>query len=304
MIIKSHKKLSCISCLFILFLIGCTESANDGSLERKEVAPIATTITATDSLMINTSEHVIVPFAILNVNDTYLIATQFDTDRLLNVFSLPDLRYLYTWGSHGRGPAEYTQPPLFFNTPGGDTLVMSDVLGFKQDTYVVNDSSLVTVSSDKLRYTGQFDPLSRVRKISDSMYIGDFNTSDVNDNHEYILLKTNQPDFFIKFGDYPTTDWPDYYQRQAYYVKSNAFNKKLGVFAAFYMNANAIKLFDASGALLNHIMFDDFDYSSADMNTNVHEFQRSIYHSDDTYIYTIGYYRKNALDDPDDNKPT
>jgi hypothetical protein len=50
MIIKSHKKLLCISCLYILFLIGCTESARDGLLERKEVASIATTIAATDSL--------------------------------------------------------------------------------------------------------------------------------------------------------------------------------------------------------------------------------------------------------------
>jgi hypothetical protein len=301
----NHKSLSIsLICLCVLLQIRCAESTGDVPIERKNTAPIATTISPTDSLMINAFEHVIVPFTLLNLDDTYLIVAHYNTERLLNVFSLPDLNYLYSWGSHGRGPTEYTDPPRYFNTPGGDTLILSDVVGFKQDTYVVNDSSLVLAASDQLSYTGQMGVLERVRQISDSMYIADYISFVKDDNYEYVLLKKNQPDYSVKFGEYPITDWPDMYQKQMYHLKSNAFNKDVGIFAAFYMSANAIKLFDTSGTLLNHIMYDDFDFSTVDRTAGRHQLLRYIQYSDEAYIYTIGFNRENASDGTADNEST
>lgn len=285
-------------------MIGCIESTGNVSIERKNTAPIATTISPTDSLMINAFEHVIVPFMLLNLDDTYLIVAHYSTERLLNVFSLPDLNYLYSWGSHGRGPSEYTDPPRYFNTPGGDTLILSAVTRYTQDTYVVNDSSLVLAASDQLSFTGQMSVLERVRQISDSMYIANYVSFVDDDNYEFILLKKNQPDYSVKFGEYPITDWPDMYQKQMYHLKSNVFNKESGIFAAFYMSANAIKLFDTSGAMLKHITYDDFDFSTVDRTAGSNKTLRYTQYSDAAYIYSIGFNRENASDVTADNEST
>jgi len=281
------KLLLCI--ILSVFVVACSQSqkniGNDVVL-----ADVIGTLSPTSTTEYVSSEEIFDPVGIFLINDRYLIVRQYADRDFLRILSLPDLEPLYTWGTSGRGPGEFRMPPLFFNTiEGTNELIISDVLDFRQEHFIISDTAITFEKSQMLRYEGQYNMVERLRRIDDSTYISDFIPMDAPDSIEYIILRPDNDQVVSRFGKYPITD-VDYTKMAFLSMKSNAYNSEKGVFAAFYMSLNAFKLFRKDGELIGEYMVDGFRYEAVSPEEALNYTYRYIQDSSNDHIYTLGVY--------------
>lgn len=277
-----------------LTLLSCGELKDDRD-DAVISAEISGALTYYNNVDYVSPDSVFNPFRILNINDRYLIIHQFADRNFLRVLSLPDLKPLYFWGSNGRGPGEFTMPPVHFNLDTGEnTLIISDLLDFRQEHYLVTDSTLILGNSYMLRYNGQPNLIEKPRRIDDSTYFADNDPIDADDTTEYIILRPDSDQLVRKFGKYPVNDLEPT-RKMFLNMKSNAYNPEKEIFAAFYMSLNAIKLFRKDGEMIGEYMLDGFSFDAVNPEEAMNYTYRYIQDSSKDHIYTLGVYG-NAAD--------
>lgn len=272
-----------------LALVNCSElkSDHDDGIISAEITGSLSSLNSIDYL---SPDSVFNPFRILNINDQFLIVHQYADRNFLRVLTLPDLKPLYFWGSSGRGPGEFAMPPVHFNTMGSEsTVIISDLMDFRQEHYTLTDSTLILGKSYMLRYSGQPNLIEKPRHIDDTTYFADNDPIDASDTAEYIILRPDNDQLVQKFGNYPIND-VDPTLKIFLNMKSNAYNPEKGVFAAFYMSLNAFKLFRKDGELIGEYMVDGFSYEAVNPEDALNYTYRYIQDSSNDHIYTLGVY--------------
>lgn len=282
-------------CLIVsVLVVACSQSQKNISNEIV-LADVIGTLSPTSTTEYVSPEAIFNPMGIIRVNDQYLIVHQYADRDFLRVLSLPDLKPLYTWGASGRGPGEFRMPPVYFNTIAGtNELIISDVLDFRQEHFIVSDTAIIFEKSRMLRYEGQYNMLERPRRIDDSTYFSDFIPMDDIDSTEYIILRPDSDPLISRFGTYPIMD-VDHIKKAFLLMKSNAYNSEKEIFAAFYISMNAFKLFRKDGEMIGEYMIDGFSFDVVNPEEAMNYTYRYIQDSSKDHIYTLGVYG-NAAD--------
>ncbi len=282
-------------CLIVsVLVVACSQSQKNIGNE-VVLADVIGTLSPTSTTEYVSPDAIFNPMGIFRVNDRYLIVSQYADRDFLRILSLPDLEPLYTWGTSGRGPGEFRMPPVYFNTIAGtNELIISDVLDFRQEHYIVSDTAITFEKSRMLRYEGQYNMVERLRRVDDSTYISDFIPMDAPDSVEYIILRPDNDQVVSRFGTYPIID-VDHIKKAFLLMKSNAYNPDKEIFAAFYMSMNAFKLFRKDGEMIGEYRVDGFSFDAVNPEEAMNYTYRYIQDSSKDHIYTLGVYG-NAAD--------
>lgn len=274
-----------------MLLISCQSDQieHDPTSIPTPLADLSATLAAADNIDYSGDRPYFLPFGLLNVNDQYLIKHRWTENDFLGVIKLPEMTYLYTWGTKGSGPGEFSWPPMFlFTANDEDILLMSDIIDFKQEQFKVGISSLTLLQSDDFRQDGQTQPFEIVTPIDKQKYVVGNIPFDNDDNAEFLFLETNNEIPISAFGNYPNTT-TEFQNKPHRFKKTGASNSKLKRFVAFYKYHDAFKVIDFNGDLIGHHKVNGFEYEYADTVVVDPYLSRNVTHSTDDLIYTIGY---------------
>jgi hypothetical protein len=276
--------------LALLGIFSCntkTEPDRFNNFEEVRALPFEDTLQHANVISLEEEIELFNPLRIQNVNDQYLIISLYSDNNFINVFRLPEMDFLYSWGRQGRGADEFMHPPVYLQNRSNE-LIMYDAVLQNLRFYAVSDTELVkTQRTLPLLYDGQRDPLNRISRINDSLYFADYGSSTENTNSEYVALRPDSEEPLFTFGKYPETELGAF-QRYAEYAKTNVSKPDGSRFAAFYINYNKFKIFNTKGQEVTAVQVedpflpentqgeDDFDYRYAACATN-------------NYIYLLGF---------------
>jgi hypothetical protein len=275
--------------LFFYLIIGfCSCScqfAESDLLETTEALPFSDTLKSREiSIVSNTG--LLNPVKIINVDDTYLVISDNREEDLFQVYSLPELDYLYSWGRQGRGPDEFMFIPVVEINTKNDEIILYES-GLQQlRIYTVTDTAFVLKEEMPLSYENQIDPLTHIQRLNDTLYIADYGTAFEDTNHEYVALRPGKNEPLLTFGKYPKTDLEGM-ERYFRYSKTNAASPNGERFAAFYLYHNLIKIFNPEGEELKAIQINDPFLSVDPLEDDFFRF-RFLLSATEKYLYSLG----------------
>jgi len=225
------------------------------------------------------------PSEFVNVSDNYLLVSDSGTNGFIKVFKIPELKFLYSWGSQGSGPNEFQHTPIHdINTFNGN-VILYEIGSRILREYSVNDTTLSLVNETFLKYEDQHHPLSGITRVNDDLYIVENRISLDGKNHEFLALQPNNSSPLFSFANYPETEL-ELNEKYWEYIKSIGISDDASRIAAFYYYHNKFKIFDNTGKLLNK-----FKVKDGSINNNEGELlnflYRSIKSSSDSYLYLL-----------------
>jgi hypothetical protein len=275
--------------LFFYFIIGfyvCScQSDESGLFETTVALPLSDTLKSREISIVNHT-GLLNPVKIINVDDKYLVISESREEDLFQVYSLPELDYLYSWGRQGRGPDEFMFTPLVEINTADENIILYE-LGLQQlRIYTVTDTAFVKKEEISLSYENQLDPLTHIRRLNDSLFVADYGTAFEDTNHEYIALQPGINEPLFTFGNYPESDLEGM-ERYFRYTKTNAANPDGEKFAAFYLYHNLVKIFNSNGVELKAIQIND-PFISVDPAEDDYFLFRFLLTATETYLYSLG----------------
>lgn len=244
-------------------LFSCSPIDNQKKVELKsEVSRLI----PVDSIMIDTGTSAFFPFDIIDIESGYIVQTQRSPVGFIRVFDATGRKYLYDWGSPGKGPGEFSMPPFFMNVIG-EELILSDVMDFSQEYFMVTDTALIHQKSASLRYDGQPSLLERIVWYGEDLYLADNHPVEPSDQSEYILLEIDNDQIRNAFGAYPVQDMsPD--QKSSRFLKTTAIHPEDKKIMSFYMRYNAFKQYNDMNedglTLIDEFRIEDFSVDPGD----------------------------------------
>lgn len=291
--------------IFLLFLVltSCQTSQIENGKEIVNALEFTSTIEVSKTYNFTDQVNIFNPFRILNVNEDYIVVSELKQDDFFHLFSLPNLKYLYSSGENGRGPNEFIAPPTYIevNKKG---LEVYDPLLETLRFFSIGDSSLVEWKKISLGYNNQIEPLNRPIRINDSTYYADYGTSVEETNSEYIALRPGEEDSLFTFGKYPSSDL-EKFDRYSHFLKTNISRSNDDRFATFYIYHNRFKIFGRKGKKLKDISINDpfVQENSSDFGEYIYRITSC---SSNDYIYLLGVYAsgKRVYDNPNANLKT
>lgn len=284
-----------LSKLILFFLAACCISCqvkhSDGGVGiTVDALPYADTLSVQRSVKTDTEDALLTPLKTLNLNDQYLIISERRNENFFNVLKLPEIDYLYSWGTISQGPEadEFTTTPFFINT-AGDQLIVYDAMAMRLKFIAVHDSGVEKMDEKELSYTGQMDPLNRVRRIKDDLYFVDYGTTMEETDREHVALEPGNPDTLFTFGRYPESELEGF-DRYGIYLKNNISNPEGSRFLTAYYYQNFMKLYNSDGEVLKTITINDPYIEKVDVEEPRDYLYRTTAWASDDYIYMLGYH--------------
>lgn len=296
-------KHSIIFIIIFLFFVACREKSSEIDIVVDNLPQVQ--LLHHESVQLPEEGKLVNPYGIEVVNDEYLIIINESSDRIIQVFQLPELNWLYSWGRLGRGPGEfYSHIDEQSINIKKDTLIFYNTITNRGSLkyYVINDEEIREVKEHQIFYEGQRMPLNRVRRITDELYFADFGIVEET-NQEYIALSPNSIDSLFTFGSFPDTDLQRH-RRAQYFAKTNVAKPDGQKFAAYYLHHNKFSMYDFEGNPLVHGDIHDLNVPIAQQSTN--EFiYRAFTHASDDYIYVYSPYsnEETIFADPENYSP-
>jgi len=273
--------------LFVFLISGCSifdESENFTSIEAIEYGPVL----ESETYSFDGQMNILRSGQMINFNDLFLIVSDAEEDAIFKVFSLPELDYLYSWGSIGSGPDEFRHVPINQVNVSNNQIIIYELGTQDLVSYEVTDSTFNYSGREELNYDGQHGILSGIKKLNDSKYIAEYGTGLEDTNYEFIALEPGNSTPLYKFGEYPETGLAEH-ERYFNYRKTTALSFKREKFAAFYLHQNKFKIFDDEGNLVD--MFQIIDEYS-DSTPSDQFLYRTAKEVSDQFIYTFGIHEK------------
>ncbi len=235
----------------------------------------------------NEKAELLYPLRILNLNDTYLIISDYKPKDIFLVFRIPELEYLYGWGREGRGPDEFPVSRVREINQRGDELILFEPISQNLRFYAVEDTGFVKVEEQLLMYEGQLgDPLYQIRRLNDSLYIADYGTSFEDTRYEHIALRPGQEEGLFYFGRYPEVDLHNVLRYEEF-LKLNAVHPNGTKFAVFYIYQNQIKIYNSHGEELKNVKIED-PYVEHEKTIGDFFQYRTQPWATENYLYTLG----------------
>jgi hypothetical protein len=270
----------------LAMVINCSGNDRSNITEKKELmAPQQ--LNVEEIVRIDNQTEIINPRVITIVDDEYLMVSSDRAEGFLQIFQLPDLEYLYSWGKSGRGPDEFEHTPLTEINAFGDTISVYHFGTQSMRYYTVNDTALVPDQEVTLSYEDQTDVLNNISRLEEGVYIMDYGDSPGQSSKEHIALETDNENPVFTFGGYPESDLSGF-ERYWKFMKSSTTKPDGSRFAAFYYFHNLIRIYDSNGDLKHELIIEDETLN--DRNEQAEEFHyRSLQSVSDSWIYSLGY---------------
>ncbi|MCC5905537.1 MAG: hypothetical protein JJU13_04990 [Balneolaceae bacterium] len=264
--------------------------------------PVADTLSAHVISFENETE-LLHPVRIVNVNDSYLVISDNRREGIFQVFNMPELEFLYSWGQTGRGPDEFLIIPVTeINTSEENELILYEI-GLQQLRYYkVSDSAFINTDEKFLSHNRQIDPLTHVQKLNNGYFVADYGTSFEDTNHEYIVLAPDQQEAIFTFGKYPSTELegPERYFK---YIKTNTASHDGSKFAAFYVYHNMFKIFNSEGQKVQAKRVEDRNLTNEATISDSFLYS-TLEWASDNYLYSLGWHaeREKISENPESFK--
>lgn len=255
-----------------------------------ESLPIEDTLEATVIYSIDNTS-IFNPRRIVNVNDEYLVIIDTRPEGIFQVFSLPSMDFLYEWGRIGGGPAELDDTPVDVNVNDRELITYHHSLRHLR-FHLITDTTMVMTRELPLYYGDQIAPLNHIRRINDSLFVADYDMTDLareTTDHEYIALAPGNEEALFTFSQYPATELEGRV-RFADFSKINTARPDGSKFAAFYSYHNMLKIYNSNGDMLKFIeVLDQNLPEDAWRENREHRFiYRDTGWSSDKYMYVLG----------------
>lgn len=231
-----------------------------------------------------TVDSIRIPPLLLSVSRLFiaqdrLVAYEPKKDTLFSFWQLPECRYLFSAGRKGEGPDDFLMlDKVFVETPRGFKafeLSSSKIKELKTDDY----NSLKVVAEKRLEANQM--PLNRFLFLADSSYC--FLSKD--EQHEYVLL--NKKGETRSFSPYPEgiLEMKEGDMKPFVYNKLTVAKPDGEKFAAFYVYAKMIRLYNREGEMLKEILLEK-PAASSEEGMRV-AYYSSYPYATDTYIYVL-----------------
>lgn len=283
----------------IVFIIFLMYSCNDTPkyVEKIQALPIDTTIHAE---VIPIEAELLKPTHIENINDNYLVIIDEKPKGIFQVFSLPNIDFLYSWGQKGRGPNEFSMTSFTSINVHKNQLILDMLEGVH--CYTITDTALVFDQKLLLSYKNQRAPLNGIVRLNDSIYIIEYGMG-LNTETEFMALSPDETTPLFTFGKYPETHLQRDERYQAY-SKVGVAKPDGSKFAAFYLYHNRFKIYDNKGSILKKVIIND-SYLPADVMSKKKFVYRGFIHASDNYIYVFApnTTEKEMFDNPQSFRP-
>lgn len=272
----------------VLILIGVTQfnSCKENKINKLgagEVVSYSDTLKTNNVYSLNSEESFYNPIQIENINDEYLLVSEYLREDFFRVFKLPEVNYLYAWGVEGRGPGEFQTTPVYLQF-NNQKVIPYDAISKRLKFLSINDTALTYLEEQELRYEGQIEPLNRIVRMNDSLYFADYGSGLEETNAEHIAIEPDCMDSLFTFGSYPETELIGY-ERYFNFMKSSVAKPDGSKFAAFYLKHNLLKIYDVEGELKHQIEVQDPYLEEKEDITF-----RSVKSVSNNFIYALGLY--------------
>jgi hypothetical protein len=265
--------------------LSCSKSGSEENTIQVNALPYNTELKAAEHSF-DAEANIYNPGEITNVDDQYLVVSDAEDDAIFKVFSLPELVFLYAWGSQGQGPDEFEFVPLNEINTVNNELMVYDIGSQSLIFYSVQDTTFVNEGASELSYEGQADILNNIVRLNDRLFAADKGAFYDDTNHEFVVLQpgSDEPEFL--FGEYPDSEFtgPEQYFS---FRKTGVSSEAIGKFAAFYLYHNQFNIFDHEGNLLIHKQVEDEYTPGAGMQSDSFRYRLAKWASDN-YIYVMG----------------
>lgn len=294
-----YKRDVCLIALIIaLISLSCNKNGDvsnslHNEFEAIQAASILDTLSPSKIHQLSDDLTLVNSFEMVNVNDSYLVISEQRSEDFINVFELPSVNYLYSFGRVSQGPEvyEFSSVPVFLDTYK-DQLVIHDAISRRVRFIEIDINNVLKSAEKSLSYDGQLEPLSRVRMMDENLLFADYGTSIEHTDREFVALEPGNSDSLFTFGKYPESEFGEYpedgsegFRRYNRFMKENLSSPDGTRFAAFYFRDNKFKFFNQSGdelvaanvddPLLGDDLSDDFIFRTTGWASN-------------RYIYTLG----------------
>lgn len=256
--------------LFLLLTLSCQKSAETDELVQNEfediqAASIADTLSTSSIHQLSDGLVIVNSFEIENVDDAYLVISEQRSEDFINVFELPSVDHLYSFGRVSQGPEvdEFSTVPVFLDSHQ-DQLIIHDAMSRRLRFIDIDRNDALKSGEKSLTYEAQTDPLNRVRRIDENLYFADYGTSLEKTDSEFVALEPGNSDTLFTFGKYPESEFgkqpediSEVIRRYNQFMKHNLSNPDGTRFAAFYFRHNKFKIFNQSGDELAAVSIND-----------------------------------------------
>jgi len=292
----------------VLFIFSNCTNQNESAFHKKvEALEFSDTLKVQKILNLVDSDSLFLssPRRMFVVNENFLLLTELIPENFIHLFKLPELKYLYSWGVNGKGPDEFQFPPGDYFVNEGNRFSIYDFALGQIRFFEVTDTSLVKAADAKsMRYAGQFNYLTGITRLNDSLYIANFDETPMNDPVvEHIAIKTDDATPVSKFGEYPPSDieGPDKF---ILFSKTNSARPDGTMFASFYSYFNRFKIYNSDFKLIKDIEVHDQSLSDRAVRRTGSYSEwiryRYVQWASDDFIFTHGMNEtsENLWDDP------
>lgn len=248
-----RKNIGIISLFMFCVFVSCKPNKAVFTYETVKALPIVE-YQNIKTVSIDSSVALLNSKGIVNVGDSYLVILRQSSKDIFIVFSLPNLNYLYSSGSIGKGPGEVTSitygMPIFTR---GDTLSIYDANLLRQNNYIIYDTQMkfwksITIPTSNSGFLINGDLL----RLSDSLYVAEITRN----NNEFIAISPYQDDILFSFGDYPISKLKGN-------IRYNEFGKNIvakpdgSKFISFYFKKDMFKIYNDKGKMLKFVKIND-----------------------------------------------
>lgn len=267
--------------IFIIFIItSCSDTLD--YVERIEALPIDNTLQG-NIISFNGKIEIFNPQNIVNIDNDYLMIMDQREDGIFHVFELPQVGYLYSWGRRGEGPDEFPSLSFLSLNVKGNQIILYAPGTHTLLLYTVTDTALVFDEKQRIFFNYQHQPLNRLQRLSDSLYVAIPHWTE-NTDKEFIALKPNEGKLLFAFGEYPDLSL-NRQERMQEYAKITTVKPDGSKFIAFYGGYNMFKIFNNNGSLIKQVKINDKSLPTTTSNNKF--IFRIRAHASDNYIYTL-----------------
>ena len=189
----------------------------------------------------------------LLVTDDHLIVYDDKEEGIFNVFRLPALNFLFSYGKKGKGPDEFQFIDVSTMKSADQGIDFLDYPVFKSFE-VGDDKRLVLKDKFNLDFLNVQD-INRICKLNDNLYVINHFDPINEPEKEHLLFSREKLSPIALFGKFPKLgkDLQTYEANEQFYLKSPVASAAKERFMTFYYRVNRAKLYDFRGRLIKVI---------------------------------------------------
>jgi hypothetical protein len=265
-----------------LLLFSCSQ-AEDSEVTVVESFPVTGKLIST---VISVPPVILAP-ANMCISGDKLIIFYTKKDTVLDIFQLPECKYLFSTGVRGRGPDDFLgECDVRSLQPAENGFSIISGYGLLR-RFIIREKNIFAVSNKNINTDFIALPVNGFNTVNDTLSIA-FSDFEYNEGNEFVQIntETGKSRFFSPFPVWSSAVWAK--QSKAFaYIKNTVPHPSGTKFASFYVFFKRWRIYDSNTKLLKDIAVNIHPYA-----INHDFYQRTIYYynyprASDEYIYVL-----------------